>query len=287
MIIYHLLGVAAVAVTCQDIFKQKYKSRSHGGTFFFSGMISLFAMLCFLMVNRDWSWNTALLIPAAGFALAYATCTVFTVLAIRHGSLAMTSLIVSCSLLIPSFYGVLWLKEAVSATLVIGLVLLIMALFLINYEKKNQKVSPITWKWSIFVFLAFVGNGLCATVQKAEQIRFGDEGRNLFMLLALAMVSVSLFVVSFLVKQERIMWKETVRNGWCWAFLCGIANALTNYLTLYLNSFLPASFIYPVISAGGIVLSFLYSTLVIREQFHWRQRFGFFIGVLSVILLNL
>lgn len=284
---YVLLSVAAVAVTCQDIFKQKYNVRSKGGIFFFSGMISLFAMIGFILINRDWRWNSILLFPAGVFAVSYALCTVFAVLAIRHGSLAKTTLIVSCSLLIPSFYGVILLREPVSATLIIGLVLLVVALVLINYEKSGGNNKPITWKWAIFVSLAFLGNGMCSTVQKAEQMRFGNVGKNLFMIMALGMVTVFLFLLSVLTKEERALWRDSLQKGWHWALLCGAANALTNFLTLYLNPFLPASVMYPVISAGGIVLSFLYATLIYKERFDQRQKLGFLIGVLSVILLNL
>lgn len=284
---YLLLGVAALAVTCQDIFKKQFNARAKGGVFFFGGMISLCAMLFFIAVNRDWAWNTALLFPAAAFALSYATCTVFTVLAIRHGSLAKTTLIVSCSLLVPSFYGILFLKEPVSATLIVGLVLLVVGLVLINRETDRENAKPVSKKWVLFVLLSFLGNGMCSTVQKAEQLRFGDAGKNLFMILALAMVTVMLLALSFLLREERALWRRTLLVGWPWALLCGCANGLTNMLTLYLNPLLPASVMYPVISAGGIVLCFLYATLVEKERFDWRQRLGFLIGVVSIVLLNL
>ena len=284
---YLLLALAAVAVSMQDIFKKKYNNRSGGDVFLFGGMIALFATLFFIAVNRDWSFRPILLLPSLAFAVSYASSTVFTVLAIRYGSLAKTSLIVSCSLLIPCFYGILFLGEwkDISLWFIIGLVLLIAALFLINYQKGGEK---ITFKWVVFVLLAFVGNGMCSTVQKAEQIRFGDDGRNVFMIAALAMVAVILFAVGFSLKSERKNVRSIVKKGVLFALVCGVMNGLTNFLVIYLNTQeFPASIMFPVISGGSIVFVFVYSILFQKERFRVRQYVGFFLGVLSVVLLNL
>lgn len=282
--VYVLLGLAALSVTCQDIFKQKFNQKSKNGVFLFSGMISFAAMLFFVAVNRDWSYSSQQLLHSAAFALCYASSTLFAVLAIKHGSLAKTTLILSCSLLIPSFYGMVFLGEPVSVTLVVGIILLVTALIMINYEKDP---APATLKWAIFVFLAFVGNGMCSTVQKIEQNTFGDSGKNVFMIVALALVSVIMLIMSALTKSERENCKDVITKGWLWAALCGVFNGLCNYLVLYLNPRLPASVMFPVISGGSVVMVFVYATLIQKEKFNLRQKIGYALGVLSIVLLNL
>ena len=284
MILYVILGIAALTVTCQDIFKKKFNQKSDIGVFFFGGMISLFAMMFFIAVNRDWSYSLSQLGYSFSFAVAYATATLFVVLAIKYGSLAKTTLIVSCSLLLPSFYGIIFLREPVGVKLIIGTLLLIVALVMINYEKSS---APTTFKWSIFAILAFIGNGMCSVVQKLEQNTYGSDGQNVFMIVALAMVTVILFIMSFASKEERGQQIRIVKLGWIWAALCGICNGLCNYLVMYLNPRLPASVMFPVISAGSVVLVFLYATLVQHEKFNIRQKIGYAIGVVSIVLLNL
>lgn len=284
MILYAILGITALTVTCQDIFKKKFNQKCNTGVFSFGGMISFFAMLFFIAVNRDWSYSVSQLFYSFGFAVAYTTATLFAVLAIKYGSLAKTTLIVSCSLLIPSFYGIIFLGEPVGVKLVLGTVLLVVALIMINYEKDT---SPTSLKWAIFALLAFVGNGMCSVVQKIEQNTFGNEGQNVFMIVALAMVTVMLFVMSLASKEERRERKRVLRVGWLWAALCGVCNGLCNYLVLYLNPRLPASVMFPVISAGSVVLVFFYATLIQREKFNLRQKIGYAIGIVSIVLLNL
>ena len=283
---YLLLGVTALTVTCQDIFKQKFNKRCKSGTFFFTGMISFFAMIFFLAVNGDWYYSAELLVPSFAFALSYVAATVFSVLAIYHGSLAKTSLIISCSLLIPSFYGMICLGEPVSATLILGTVLLVVSLIMTNYQKDDTD-KKATLKWAVFVILSFIGNGMCSTVQKAKPIYYGEQGNNLFMVVALAMVTVIMLVSSLVSKGERDSIRPTISKGWLLALLCGVANGLTNYLVIYLNPRLPASVMFPVISAGSVVLVFIYSVLFNKEKFNIRQIIGFFVGIVSIVLLNI
>jgi len=284
---YLLLSIAALAVTCQNVFKQKFNDKCKSGTFFFTGMIAIFAMAFFIAINRDTYYTARLIGPSAAFALSYASATFFAVLAIRYGSLAKSCLIISFSLLVPSFYGLLCLDEQISPELVFGTLLLIVSLILINYAKEEtQEKAPL--KWYVFVFFAFLGNGMCSTVQKAKQAYYGEEGDNLFMIVALGMVAVLMFVLALCFREERASIPKTVRYGFLWAVLCGLANGLTNYLVIYLNNInLPASTLFPVISSGSLILSFLYSVFVVREKFSPRQYAGFLVGIISIILLNL
>ncbi|MBQ9131529.1 MAG: EamA family transporter [Clostridia bacterium] len=280
---YALLFLIVVFCTGQNVLKQKYNSHCTGGVYFFSGMIALFAMLFFMAVNRDWTFRPGQLIPAAAFAAAYAAATLCAVLAIKHGSLALTSLFISYSLLIPCFYGILFLQEPVGWTLILGFILLAISLWLTNYQKSSQ---PISVKWLLLVLLAFLGNGMCSTVQKAEQQVFAQSEQNMIMILALGMVALILLGIS-LFSKERTQWKDCYRAGVPLALLCGLMNGGVNALVLYLNQHLPASVMFPVISAGGLILIMPYSILVCRERFSTRQWIGFAAGVASVVLLNL
>lgn len=282
---YLVLVILIFTMTLASVFKQQYNDRCKGGTFFFNCIVALVAMAVFVVFNRDWNYSVALLPYSAGFATAYASASIFALLAIRYGSFGKTSLIISFSLLIPTLYGLLFLDEALNATKIVGLVLLVISLVLTNYEKDSSRV---TVRWVIFVILAFVGNGMCSTVQKMEQVAFPDGvGKDLFMIVALAISATVMLICALTLPAERAVIPNALKKGWLPALLGGIATGLTNYLATWLNPRLPASVLFPVLSAGGIVLSFLYSTLFLKERFGVRQTAGFAIGVVSIVLLNL
>ena len=56
---------------------------------------------------------------------------------------------------------------------------------------------------------------------------------------------------------------------------------------MILTSLIPSAILYPTISAGGIVIAFLFALLVYREKLSKTQQIGYAIGVTSVVLLNL
>lgn len=284
--VYLTIFEVAVALMLQNVLKQIFGDRLKHGTILFSTIISAFALLFFLAVNREWNLDVRIVPYAIGFGISYLFATVFAVLAIGSGSLAKTSLILSYSLLIPGFYGILFLGEAVTRFLIIGLCLLALSMFLINY-KKDRTSQKVSWRWILYVLLAFWGNGLCSVVQKAEQTNLGTDGQNLFMILALAFCTLSLFVSSFFFKDERENRALVIRKGWWLAGLCGILNGLVNYLILYLNPRVPSSVLFPLVSGGSMILILLWAFFFKKERFSVRQSVGFAIGIASIVILNI
>ena len=286
--VYFLLFITALLGVGQTFAKDRYTAKCSSGTFLFSGMLSFCAMCFFMVINRDWTWDAKLIIPALAFGLCYAAATVFVVFAFRCGSLVKTTLIVSYSLLVPTLAGVVILREALGITMLIGLVLVIVSVWLINYRKDTGEHSKerITLKWIIFVVIAFVSNGMCSTIQKLTPYFLGEDvNQNLYMIVALGFSTVALVVASFVTRETDL--KLVLRVGAPTSLLCGIFNGAVNYLIIYLNSYIAASVMFPALAAGGLVLIFPYSILVRHEKFTVAQWVGFVVGVLSVILLNL
>lgn len=67
----------------------------------------------------------------------------------------------------------------------------------------------------------------------------------------------------------------------------GLANGAVNLFVVLLAARLPASLMFPIISAGGVALTFLASRTVYRERLSPCQLAGFAAGILSVIVLSL
>ena len=112
-----------------------------------------------------------------------------------------------------------------------------------------------------------------------------DINQNLYMIAALGLSAAVLIAASFITGESDL--RSTLRTGAPLSLLCGGFNGAVNYLAIYLNQFIPASVMFPVLAAGEIILIFPYSLLVRKEKFTVAQWVGFIIGILSVILLNL
>ena len=285
---YALPLLVSLLLTLQKVTQKRYNTLCPSGTLLFCGMISLCAMGMFWGITAAtgaWEWHSSFLLPALGFGLFYAMGTLFTVQAIKNGSLARTTLVTSYSLLVPAATGVLLLHEPVKGTMVAGVCLLVLSLWL-THHRKNVTEDRLTLKWAICAALGFAGSGLCSAVQKLapHSVRV-PLNQSLYMTVALGVSAVTLSAVSFTAREP--LRGDTLRIGAPLALVCGLCNGGVNLLVLYLNARIPASVMFPTVSAGQIILVCLYAHLICRERYTKKQWAGFAVGILSVIFLNL
>jgi len=293
---YILLFVVVIFNSSQSLIQKQYNIKTQAtNVFSFCGLTCFFALLFFvasaffsiefqegsLIVNKSSGINfdPGIIIYAVGFSITYAAATLGGFLALKYGPLGITLLIGSYSLLVPTFYGIIFLKDPISYTTYIGLALLAVSLFCLNF--KNEKIN-FSLKWLVCVILSFIGNGMCSTVQRMQQVAFDGEGKNELMIVAL-IISVILFFIIALVRKE----KFDIRQSLPYAAPKGIANGIVNLFVMALQAVIPTAIFFPVISAGGIITGFFVSIYVYKEKLSKLQYFGYALGVLSVILLNL
>ena len=282
--IFYLISII-LGLAFQNIAKKPYTDKVGGkGVYFFSLLTSLGAMLFFIVTSSGFEWEPGLILYSFMFALSYGLAIVFMTVAVSCGSLSFTSLVVSYSLMLPTVYGLLWLHDTMSVGFIPGLVLLAASLVLIN-KKGEGAHSRITFKWVVSAFLSFLGNGMCSVVQKMQQVQFDGGYKNEFMIIALAMVTIMMAVL-FIV-QERKEAKSYAVAGWHLALGCGVMNGIVNLFVMILSGRMPVSLMFPLISAGGIVVTFLVSKLFYKENFTKSQLAGFIIGTVSVVFLNI
>mgnify|MGYP003302583833 CR=1 FL=1 len=280
--IFYLIAII-MGLAVQNIVKKPYTDRTEGrGVYLFNTLLSFSALLFFVGTSKNLHFNWSIIPYAFGFSFTYILASVFSVKAISCGSLSLTSLILSYSLMLPTFYGILFLQESMSVGFLIGIVLLVISLLLIN---KKGDSGNITWKWLLFVFLSFVGNGLCTVVQKMQQVSSKGEFKNEFMIVSLFIVALAMLV--FTLKYERTEASQYVRYGWHFALLCGIMNGVVNLFVMILSARMPVALMFPLISAGGIIITYLVSKFFYKEKLAAMQLTGFLIGIVSVVFLNL
>lgn len=280
-VVYLILVI--LGVSAQDILKKiKTAKGGDGGVYLFAAFISMAAAVFFAVISGGLQWNWGFLPYSAGFALAYGMCTMCGVLAIANGPLSITTLVVSYSLMLPTLYGLLFLGDPITPGLIFGIVLLVISLFLVT---KKNKEAPLTLKWGIYALLTFIGNGMCSVVQKMQQDVFDGAYKNEFMIVAYVLAAVA-FVILALCKERKTM-AHTAKTAWHLAILCGAMNGMVNLFILILQGRMPLSVMFPLVSAGGIVVTYLISKFVYKEKLTALQFVGFLLGIASVVLLNI
>ena len=275
-----------VGLTTQNVAKKAYNEKASGGVYSFSAGSILFAILIFLIpALGDFKFNSSTLIYSLAFAVCYSVATVCNFLAIATGPLSITSLAISYSLIIPTFYGLFALSEQSKPSLYIGIILLLISLLLINLEKKGEE-KKITFKWAVFTLLAFIGNGSCSTIQKIQIENQNGNYKNEFMIIAL-LVSFLVILLTSVSGEKKAVIPNLKKGFWLYS-ICGVANGIVNLLVILLsNGRMAASVMFPLISAGGIIATFIISVTAYKEKLSICQSIGLLFGITSIVFLNL
>ncbi len=257
----------------------------------FNGLSALTAAVIFVTSavvfaiagERSLQFAPALIPYILGFAVSFGSAAFFSFMAVQVGSMSLTSLAVSYSLVIPTMYGLTRPEESVSVTLVVGVLLLLGSLFLVNAKKEEAAFSL---RWLLYAVLAFLGNGVCSTVQTMQQHRFDGQYKSEFMLSAMFLLSVFFFAVAF-TRRKKVVF-SCVKQGWPAMVTNGLCNGTVNlFVMLLVSGGMAASVMFPVISGGGLILTTLLSVVVYREKLSVPQYIGLAMGTASVVLMNL
>lgn len=279
-----LLIIIIIGTTAQMVTKKMYAGKVSGGTFTFSWASTACSLLFFLlMTGGAFAFSPAYLGYAAAFAAAYSLTTVTGVYAVKTGPLSLTALFTSYSLIIPTLYGLAFLDEKATVFLVMGVILLLVSIVFVNFEKKGEK--KITLRWIVFVFLSFASNGACSVIQRLQQLSADGLYKNEFMVVALLISTAALLLISLLT--ERRGMAGALKAGAAAYAVYGLANGVVNLLVMALALRLPASLSFPIISCGGIIANTAVSVFAYKEKLSAYQKAGVCMGVVSIILLNL
>lgn len=290
---YFWMVVCVITCTIQSPFKKIYQGKTNKGTFLFTAMIQLVAACFFAgacLFGGGFSYEWGALPYSLAFALATSTCCITSVTSLRYGSLALTSLFSSYSLMLPTIYGFVRFKNPVFVSQLIGIALLLVSLYLTNMGKKDgseeaKKEKGNFKKWLPLVIVMAVSNGMCAITQTEQQYRFDGAYKNEFMMIALLASFLVLLCVGL--AKERHDAGTVLKLGALPAVLTGAANGATNLLVMVVTATIAASVFFPVISGGGMVLAYIISVTLFKEKFTTMQKIGILLGVASLVFLNL
>ncbi len=283
MFYYLLLLLHPVVSSLQSVSQKQYTLRVKSpNVLLFSALTSLIALFFFLITSRlDLVFDARLVPYALGFAVCYASAWAGTVFALRFGSMALSSLIVSCSLIFPTSYGLILGEEATPAV-ILGILLILAAIVLVNLKTGGKEKFSL--KWFLCVMVAFAGNGVCSICQNMQKRTLGDSYTHEFMIIALSASFILLMIAACLTSKSVA---SDFKACLPYASANGVANALLNFLMLTLIGNIPNTVLYPSASALSMLLTFLISFIAYKERFRPLQYLGYVMGVISIILLNL
>ena len=278
---------ASVSSVAIRLFEQKVQ-RDHRDLQVFQTLYVFLCGVVFLLVSGFRFPGTA-----AGwlYALAFSAClavsSIGTAESFLCGPMSLSSVINSCSVVLPILFGCLVYKETMTAPHLLGIVFLLATFILTGTGSKEGK-KEISLKWFIMVMLAFLGNGFGAVVLAAYSKIPETASNNGFMAVSFFMAAVML-MAHFLLSRERAAGKRVKVTApfFGLSFMAALGCFGTNLLIIYLSGVMPASLLHPVYNSASGILVTLASCLLFRERMDRKKALILLLGICAVVFLNL
>lgn len=317
-----LFSMGAQSVACA-FYQRKTKNAS---PLFFTLTVSFFMGVFFFAANGfSFKWNDKVALYGSVFGVCSFLYNFCLNKAFSTGKISLTTLLLSYSLILPTLFGIFFYRDTLSVLFYIGSAVLIVSLFLISpvaskktsavkgvnadgdccpavcsdkcdaenfrknenslsREEKNEKFSPL---WLLFVAICFFANGFCSILQTYSQKQTGGAFACEFMITA----SVVIFILSgagFLFSHRKVPEKQDFSVAVLSAAACGILQGACNLFVMFLTAgSMSVSLIFPVISAGSVIITYFASRFIFREKLTATQNVGFILGIIAVILYNI
>lgn len=208
-----------------------------------------------------------------GIVLAVSLYTGFK--ALSCGPMALTSVLVSMSLLIPFLWGTAFWNESITVPAILGLICIIAAIIFIQFKSQTGYSS----RWIVYTVITMLSNGLASVIQKYHQSAYPGLYQVDFMLLAMVVAAIpTVFPVAFQ-KGRHIQFSILGISS-------GLLNGLANFIVLLLSADQDATVLFPLISAGNVVAAWLTGIIIFKEHIQFRQIIGLLFGIMGIVLLT-
>ena len=199
------------------------------------------------------------------------------------GSMAVyTVFLMLGGMILPYFYGVIFLGEGVTSTKIIALLLMTAAIIL-QSDTGNGKGTALFYSLCILVFIL---NGLTSIVSKMHQIDLGyaTVSENEFVALKNAVRALMFGGMLPFLKKAKLILLSIKPKIYTVIVLSGIFGSTAYLLQLICASHLPATVQFPVMMGGTIIFTALAGLICFGEKLEKRQVVGLIICVGATIL---
>lgn len=223
-----------------------------------------------------------------GWGAAYGAVTACFLLskmtALASGPIALTSLVGCCSLVVPTLFSAVFLREPVGYLQITGLILLLAAAFLCANPKRGE---PVNRKWGISCLFFFLFAGSVGVIFKLHQLSTGKDEIGAMMITASAVSTILLTASAFAVSRRQGRGNPALpRQALPYAAACGLVSCGYNRLNLHLSGALPGIVFFPIFNGSIILIASLLGCIVFHEKLKKTQTAGLLIGTAAIMMIG-
>ena len=230
----------------------------------------------------DQPWFGLTLILGFWFILTY----ILIVESSQRSGVTITSLSSKLSVVIPTLFGILFLKEDLRWMSGIGIVLAIIALILVVGTGKRGRDGAhtlSTWMVLLPVFI-FLSTGIGDVLMKMTEQK--NTSSDMIPMIAFIyfisfLFGVALVIYDLITKKSKWQWKSALGG-----LVLGTVNFFSTVCIYLAMRVFDNVVMFPVYNIGVVCLSALSGWLLFKEKLTWKNYLGLAIAIIAVLLIT-
>lgn len=199
----------------------------------------------------------------------------------QRSGVTITSLSSKLSVVIPTTFGVLLFHERLNFIATCGIILSIVALFLVVGRGKSEGKQRIGWALPLVIFF---GTGIGDMLMKFTE-RLNQSGDTTFMIAFIYFIAmlfgIGIVVFDLIKGKSKWQWKNALGG-----LGLGIVNYFSSYCMYQGMSLFDNSFLFPIYNIGVVSVTALTGLLLFKEKLTWKNYLGLAIAIIAVILIT-
>lgn len=257
---------------------EKYTKGNHG-------MLAVNYIICVIMAAFYTGFGN--LFPKAegiGFTLGLGTCTgilylvglLLVQLNIQKNGVVLSSIFQKLGLIVQVLISIIFFKEQPQLIQVLGIIICLVAVVMINFEKGQTAVQ-----FKMGLFLILLSSGFCDVMSKIHE-EMGNPALADHFLFYTFGVAMILCIALIIVKKELFGWKDIL-----FGILLGVPNYFSASFLLKALNDIAAVIVFPTFSVATVVVISMTGLLVFKEKLSKKQWIGMGLILVALVFLNI
>ena len=268
---YLIILIADILLAFSFALQKKYQAREGAGVRaglkfnLACGFAEAIIFFCFLGFQPEFSLFSLCCAAATGICLILYLLFGFVIL--REGDTALYSLfLMSGGMILPYLFGITVLNEAVTTLRIIGIIVIIFAVFL-----SSQARLKFSAKTLLFCIAVFILNGFVSIISKVHQTGIDAVNSMSFVMYSGFCKCILSAIVLWFIRPKVYCDKtnEAIfahRNTFMLIFFTAAVGGVSYIFQLMGAKSVPASVLYPLITGGSIVFSAITGKIFFKEK---------------------